>query len=213
MVYMMARAAAAGGLGVATGLSSSRPSLTVPSVASHSYRPFASPLLVASSRLQSLAPAALYSSSALPTPLNSAGVRSGFLQLGLSVLHGSPPVRQQRVCGAARGMAAGSGSDLVSSIKKTISEEPVVVYSKTYCPYCMRVKKLLGSLGYDFEVVELDAGGPPGLQDALERVSGQYTVPNVFIGGKHIGGCDDTVALHSRGQLEPKIQAAGAKRK
>ncbi|KAG0555065.1 hypothetical protein KC19_12G141700 [Ceratodon purpureus] len=200
---------------VAAGMSTKASSL-----ASHrlegSYRPLSVPVLLATnlctpgrttSRLQCLAPAALYGrNSALSRP-------SGIVQLGFSVLQGSGrQQQQQRGYGVARSMAAGAGSDLESSIKETISKEPVVVYSKTYCPYCMRVKKLLGSLGYDFELVELDAGGQPGLQDALERVSGQYTVPNVFIGGKHIGGCDDTVALHSRGQLEPLLQAAGANR-
>jgi glutaredoxin len=180
-------------MGLAAGLAARAPSID------SSY--FSLPVLLASnlrspSRLQSLAPSALYGAS------SSFARPSGLLQLGFSGRQ-----QQQRACGVARGMA---GSDLESWVKKTNAKEPVVVYSKTWCPYCMRVKKLLGSLGYDFQVIELDEGGQPGLEDALTRVSGQYTVPNVFIGGKHIGGCDDTVALHSRGQLEPLLQAAGA---
>lgn len=161
------------------------------------------------SRLMCLAPSALYYPSKVS---NSSPYRSsGYLQLGLSVWQGSRTRHAQQVCGVAA--RAESGNDVEAWVRETNSREPVVVYSKSWCPYCMRVKKLLGSLGYEIEVIELDEDGQPGLQEALETVSGQYTVPNVYIGGKHIGGCDDTVALHSRGQLEPLLQAAGANKK
>uniref|UniRef100_A0A7I4FNC6 Glutaredoxin domain-containing protein n=1 Tax=Physcomitrium patens TaxID=3218 RepID=A0A7I4FNC6_PHYPA len=174
----MARAA---GIGVAAGVSTSAAlaSLLVPSVASHSLdgsvqraqlRPLHLRFLLSAncclsrqrmSKLQSFAPSGLYSPSDSPAYLNSALSRtSGPLQLGLSFSQGSArPEINRQVCGAARGMAAGSGSDLELWIKKKNSSEPVVVYSKTYCPYCMRVKKLFSTLGYDFEVIELDAGG------------------------------------------------------
>ena len=128
----------------AAGMSSSavKAPLIAPSVASHSFdRPLALPLIRAAnlgspgaSRLQCLAPSALYRPSNSPTRLNSALSRSsGFPQLGISVWQES--ARQQRMCVVARGMAAGAGSDLESWINETISKEPVVVYSKTYCPY------------------------------------------------------------------------------
>eukprot|EP00850_Spirogloea_muscicola_P011138 SM000068S20570 [mRNA] locus=s68:281951:283209:+ [translate_table: standard] len=86
-----------------------------------------------------------------------------------------------------------------------------LVYSKSYCPYCIRVKKLLKSLGVRATVYELDheADGA-AVQAALAGWTGQRTVPNVFVGGRHIGGCDDTVAAHSSGQLMPLLKQAGA---
>ncbi|XP_042470172.1 monothiol glutaredoxin-S10-like [Zingiber officinale] len=95
------------------------------------------------------------------------------------------------------------GSRLEESIKKTITEHPVVVYSKTWCSYSMEVKALFKRIGVEPFVIELDQLGPQGpqIQKALERATGQFTVPNVFIGGKHIGGCTDTVKLHQKGEL------------
>ncbi|KAH9315273.1 hypothetical protein KI387_023900, partial [Taxus chinensis] len=62
---------------------------------------------------------------------------------------------------------------------------------KTYCPYCTQVKQLLSRLGAKPHVVELDTESDgPDLQAALKEWTGQRTVPNVFIGGTHIGGCD-----------------------
>ncbi|GER24984.1 glutaredoxin family protein [Striga asiatica] len=112
--------------------------------------------------------------------------------------------------------AAGSGpygSDLEESVKKTVSENPVVVYSKTWCSYSMQVKYLFESLGVEPFVVELDQLGQQGseLQKSLESLTGQRTVPNVFIGGKHIGGCSDTIDLHQNGKLEALLSKAGAK--
>lgn len=152
----MARAA---GIGVAAGVSTSAAlaSLLVPSVASHSLdgsvqraqlRPLHLRFLLSAncclsrqrmSKLQSFAPSGLYSPSDSPAYLNSALSRtSGPLQLGLSFSQGSArPEINRQVCGAARGMAAGSGSDLELWIKKKNSSEPVVVYSKTYCPYVL----------------------------------------------------------------------------
>lgn len=60
-------------------------------------------------------------------------------------------------------------------------------------------------------VVELDElADEAEVQAALQRLTRQSTVPNVFIGGKHIGGCDDTMALHRSGKLLPLLKAAGA---
>merc|ERR1719308_451289 len=83
-----------------------------------------------------------------------------------------------------------------------------MVFSKTTCPFCTRIKQLFDSLGHKYEVLELDqiADGAD-VQAALAEKSGQKTVPNVFINGEHIGGCDDTLKLHASDQLLPKIQA------
>ncbi|XP_039134541.1 monothiol glutaredoxin-S10-like [Dioscorea cayenensis subsp. rotundata] len=130
-----------------------------------------------------------------------------------SLLPSSPPsLRYQRRRGrrdgslVVRSMSSSSasfGSRLEESVRKTVSENPVVIYSKTWCSYSMEVKSRLKRLGVRPLVIELDRLGPQGpqLQKMLERITGQFTVPNVFIGGKHIGGCSDTVKLYQKGEL------------
>ncbi|XP_022886816.1 monothiol glutaredoxin-S12, chloroplastic-like [Olea europaea var. sylvestris] len=110
--------------------------------------------------------------------------------------------------------AMSSDSGLEDTVKKTVSENPVVVYSKTWCSYSSEVKYLFKSLDVELRVIELDELGSEGLQlqKALEKLTGQHTVPNVFIGGRHIGGCTDTVKLHQKGELEPLLSEAGAKK-
>ncbi|KAK6143977.1 hypothetical protein DH2020_020797 [Rehmannia glutinosa] len=116
---------------------------------------------------------------------------------------------------AGRAMCSASfGSRLEETVKKTVGENPVVVYSKTWCSYSSEVKSLFKRLGVEPLVIELDQLGPQGpqLQKTLERLTGQHTVPNVFIGGKHIGGCTDTVKLHRKGELGPLLSESGAKK-
>ncbi|CAO2169932.1 unnamed protein product, partial [Urochloa humidicola] len=95
------------------------------------------------------------------------------------------------------------GSRMEDSVKKTVADNPVVIYSKSWCSYCMEVKALFKRIGVQPHVIELDHLGAQGpqLQKVLERLTGQSTVPNVYIGGKHIGGCTDTVKLHRKGEL------------
>ncbi|KAJ6795695.1 putative glutaredoxin-C6 [Iris pallida] len=95
--------------------------------------------------------------------------------------------------------------------KEIVSSNPVVVFSKSYCPYCVRVKQLLTQLGATFKAIELDAESDGSeTQAALAQWTGQRTVPNVFIGGNHIGGCDSVVAKHNGGKLVPLLTQAGA---
>nr|CAA89699.1 glutaredoxin [Ricinus communis] len=99
----------------------------------------------------------------------------------------------------------------MTKTKELVCSNAVVVFSKTYCPYCTSVKKLLDQLGAKYKVVELDTESDGSeIQTALAEWTGQRTVPNVFIGGKHIGGCDSTTAKHSQGQLVPLLTEAGA---
>ncbi|XP_002973274.2 glutaredoxin [Selaginella moellendorffii] len=96
-------------------------------------------------------------------------------------------------------------------IKSKNEHNPVVIYSKSWCPYCSKVKGLFKKLGVKVVVVELDElVEEADVQAALKRMTGQSTVPNVFIGGKHVGGCDDTHRLHSQGKLIPMLQGAKA---
>ncbi|KAI4350668.1 hypothetical protein L6164_005100 [Bauhinia variegata] len=95
--------------------------------------------------------------------------------------------------------------------KEIVSINPVVIYSKTHCPFCVDVKQLLTKLGATYKAIELDTEADGSdIQSALAEWTGQRTVPNVFIGGKHIGGCDSTTALHNEGKLEPLLVEAGA---
>ena len=77
------------------------------------------------------------------------------------------------------------------------------MFSKDYCPFCTQAKDVLKSCGVTFHVVELDMI-PDGdeMQNKLHQLSGQRTVPNIFVGGKHLGGCDDTKAARANGKLK-----------
>ncbi|KAJ4888880.1 hypothetical protein Rs2_28628 [Raphanus sativus] len=115
---------------------------------------------------------------------------------------------------SVRAMSSSSPSpSLEETVKTTVAENPVVVYSKSWCSYSSEVKSLFNGLQVKPLVIELDQLGAEGsqLQNVLEKLTGQYTVPNVFIGGKHIGGCSDTVQLYNKGELEPMLAEANAK--
>ncbi|AES71494.1 putative thioredoxin-disulfide reductase [Medicago truncatula] len=99
----------------------------------------------------------------------------------------------------------------MNKAKEIAASSPVFVFSKTYCGYCNRVKDLLKQLGAAHKVIELDTESDGGeIQAALAEWTGQRTVPNVFIGGKHIGGCDSVLEKHRTGQLVPLLNDAGA---
>jgi glutaredoxin 3 len=82
----------------------------------------------------------------------------------------------------------------------------VTIYTTPFCPYCMAAKSLLKRKGADFE--EIDVSRSPALRQAMiERAGGQYTVPQIFIGGYHAGGCDDLHALDAKGELDRLLQS------
>ncbi|KAF2663512.1 putative glutaredoxin Grx1 [Microthyrium microscopicum] len=79
-----------------------------------------------------------------------------------------------------------------------IDDNAVAVFSKSYCPYCKASKQLLTELGARFYTIELDqVEDGSALQDALAEISGQRTVPNIFINKKHIGGNSDLQNIRS----------------
>ncbi|XP_009334103.1 glutaredoxin [Pyrus x bretschneideri] len=99
----------------------------------------------------------------------------------------------------------------LTKAKELVSTNSVVVFSKTYCPFCVNVKQLLTQLGASYKAFELDSESDGAqIQSALAEWTGQRTVPNVFVGGNHIGGCDETTALHKEGKLVPLLTQAGA---
>ncbi len=77
----------------------------------------------------------------------------------------------------------------------------VVIYTKSTCPYCHRAKALLSAKGAAFEEISID--GDYGAQRRMaERAHGRSTVPQIFIGDAHIGGCDDLYQLRDEGRLD-----------
>jgi glutaredoxin len=82
-------------------------------------------------------------------------------------------------------------------VQKVVESNKVVVFAKTYCPYCKKAKKLLESLGVEFVAIELDELGELGktVQESLEEMTNQSTVPSVFANQEHLGGSDDLAKL------------------
>ena len=84
-----------------------------------------------------------------------------------------------------------------------IDHHQVVVFSKSYCPFCQRTKDLFWDKNIAFQLHELDQmDNGSDFQDALLDMSGQKTVPNVYINGQHIGGNDAVQAANKSGQLD-----------
>jgi glutaredoxin 3 len=85
--------------------------------------------------------------------------------------------------------------------------QAVKIYTTAVCPYCMRAKQILKAKGVQaIEEVRVDTD--PAQRDHMVQVTGRRTVPQIFIGSTHVGGCDDLVALDSKGGLVPLLQAA-----
>lgn len=98
-----------------------------------------------------------------------------------------------------------------TKVQDLINKSSVVVFSKTYCPYCRATKQTLDGLKVEYDLLELDQESDgAALQDALEEISGQRTVPNVYIKQKHIGGNSDVQSLQKSGKLEALLKDAGA---
>ena len=76
----------------------------------------------------------------------------------------------------------------------------VVVYSSDYCPYCMRAKQLLQSKKVAFDEIKVD--GKPQVRAEMAQKAGRTSVPQIWIGTQHIGGCDDLFALERAGKLD-----------
>ncbi|KAJ3119159.1 hypothetical protein HK100_000454 [Physocladia obscura] len=85
----------------------------------------------------------------------------------------------------------------------TIAGNKIVVFSKSYCPYCKKAKDLLDSYGATYEQLELDMRDDGAdIQQYLAEKTGQRTVPNIFINQKQVGGCDDLFKLNAAGELK-----------
>jgi glutaredoxin 3 len=82
----------------------------------------------------------------------------------------------------------------------------VTIYTKPYCPYCVAALDLLEKKGVT--VNEIVASSDPDKRQEMIQRSGRRTFPQIFIGERHIGGCDDMLALDRRGELDPILAAA-----
>lgn len=86
---------------------------------------------------------------------------------------------------------------------------PVEIYTTAYCPYCGWAKDLLVKKGVAFR--EIDVGGNRDLRSEMTaRANGRTTVPQIFIGATHVGGCDDLYALNDAGKLDPLLTQTGS---
>ena len=83
---------------------------------------------------------------------------------------------------------------------------PVTIYTKGWCPYCSAAKELLTRKGVAFTEVEITGKADERARMA-ERSGGRTTVPQIFIGDRHVGGCDDLYALDRRGELDTALAA------
>jgi glutaredoxin 3 len=84
--------------------------------------------------------------------------------------------------------------------------QTVKMYTTAVCPYCVRAKQILKSKGVEL-IEEIRIDTDPVARDHMMTTTGRRTVPQIFIGDTHVGGCDDLVALDGKGGLMPMLQA------
>ncbi|WP_213996199.1 glutaredoxin 3 [Arsukibacterium sp.] len=82
----------------------------------------------------------------------------------------------------------------------------VIIYTKAYCPYCVRAKSLLDQKQVAYQEVKIDEQ-PERRAEMIEKANGRSTVPQIFIGTIHIGGCDEMLALNAANKLDPLLTA------
>lgn len=81
---------------------------------------------------------------------------------------------------------------------------PVKMYTTAVCPYCVRAKQFLKSKGVE-HIEEVRVDMDPQVRQAMMELTGRRTVPQIFIGETHVGGCDDLMALDAKGGLAPLL--------
>ena len=85
--------------------------------------------------------------------------------------------------------------------------QAVKMYTIAVCPYCVRAKQLLKAKGVE-QIEEIRIDTAPDQREHMMQITGRRTVPQIFIGETHVGGCDDLMALDARGGLLPLLQGA-----
>jgi glutaredoxin 3 len=81
--------------------------------------------------------------------------------------------------------------------------KPVEIYTTQTCPYCIAAKRLLAKKGVAY--TEIDVGGQPDKRAEMTKRTGRTSVPQIYIDGTHVGGCDDLHALDGAGKLDPLL--------
>ena len=81
----------------------------------------------------------------------------------------------------------------------------IEIYTRMFCPYCTRARALLRDKRVAFVDIDIEEE-PERRAEMIRRAGGRTTVPQIFINGEHIGGCDDLVALERAGELDPKLR-------
>ena len=81
----------------------------------------------------------------------------------------------------------------------------IEIYTTRFCGYCRAAKSLLSRKGVEFSEIDL-TGDPEGRSRMIERANGRMTVPQIFIGATHVGGCDELYDLERAGQLDPLLK-------
>ena len=98
-----------------------------------------------------------------------------------------------------------NSSSFLSTLVTTMNA--VRMYTTQVCPYCVRAKALLKQRGVE-QIDEIRIDLDPAQRDHMMEITGRRTVPQIFIGTTHVGGCDDLIALDQRGGLLPLLQVA-----
>jgi glutaredoxin 3 len=88
----------------------------------------------------------------------------------------------------------------------TMATPEITIYSTMFCPYCSRAKRLLDQKGQSYHEIDVDIT-PGARQEMMARAHGRHTVPQIFIGERHVGGCDDLFVLEYNGELDALLSA------
>lgn len=86
---------------------------------------------------------------------------------------------------------------------------PVLMYTTAVCPYCIRAKQLLKARGVD-DITEVRVDLDPERREEMMQRTGRRTVPQIYVGATHVGGCDDLYALDAAGGLKPLLVPAAS---
>ena len=92
-----------------------------------------------------------------------------------------------------------------ASLFERMTDSQVTIYLTGWCPYCVRALNLLEQKGARVEQINIDER--PGARSEMMARSGRHTVPQIFIGDTHVGGCDDLYALDANGGLDPLLKS------
>lgn len=87
-----------------------------------------------------------------------------------------------------------------------LSMSKVVIYSSAYCPFCIRALRLLDAKAVDYQLISVD--GQPNVRREMTEKAGRTSVPQIWIGTTHVGGCDDLYALEAKGELDRLLSQA-----